>query len=126
MENVMANILIVDDHDYVRSSIRTTLEKENHSITEADDGSTAIEEIKKKDIDLIIMDIVMSNKGGIETLMDLRKEQHIPEVIMITGQVKTDSLAFHNLIAQFGARHLLYKPFRKDELLNVVHEVLKI
>lgn len=122
----MANILVADDHKSVRTSLRKILENNNHKVMEAEDGVEAIEVLQENDIDLLVMDIYMNNKGGIETLLDLSVTRSGLNVILITGIPKTDSEAFTNLISHLGAKHILYKPFKKSEIIEAVNDVLKI
>ncbi len=121
----MANILIVDDVPVIRKNIIRTLEKYNHSIMEASNGIEALKLLHEKNFDLIILDIMMPNKGGIETLLDIKNIKSLKKII-ITGVIQTDSEAFHNLINQFGVKKILFKPFTKKQLVDAIDEVLKI
>ena len=120
----MANILIVDDVPVIRKNITRTLEKYQHSIMEASNGVKALKLLHEKKFDLIILDIMMPNKGGIETLLDIKNIQSLKKII-ITGVIQTDSEAFHNLINQFGVKKILFKPFTKKQLVDAIDEVLK-
>ena len=81
----MYNILVVDDDKEIVKAIEIYLGKENYKIIKAYDGEQALEEIKKNEIQLVILDIMMPNKDGLETLEEIRKEKNIP-VIMLSAK----------------------------------------
>ena len=118
----MANILIVDDAQDIRANLKKILEKENHAIFEADNGYDCLKIIHNNNIDLVILDIFMPEKGGIDTLMEI-KSLDIKKII-ITGMPLSESDAFYNLISHYGAQKILFKPFKKVELLSSVAEAM--
>jgi CheY-like chemotaxis protein len=120
----MANILIVDDIPVIRKSVCRILKKAGHNIIEASNGVEGLEEIRKNDIDIIILDIIMPEKGGVETLIELNEYKKLKK-ILITGINIPQSDAFKKLIDHFGAQVLLHKPFKKEELLKAVEQALK-
>lgn len=120
----MANILIVDDAPEVRFNLKKTLEKENHTIFEANNGIDCLNIIHNNNIDLVILDIFMPEKGGIDTLMEI-KSLSIKKII-ITGMPLSESDAFYNLINHYGAQKILFKPFKKMELIDSVANALKV
>jgi YesN/AraC family two-component response regulator len=120
----MATILIVDDIDYVRKSIRSILQAKGYTILEASDGNEAIELIRKNKIDLLITDVVMPKKGGIEALLEHRDELAQTKKIIITGEVTKQSTAFVTLASTLGVKKVLYKPFEKEELVSAVEELI--
>ena len=119
----MAKILIVDDSAEIRNSIIRTLEKFNHQTFEASNGIEALKLLRETKIDLLILDIMMPAKGGIETLLEIKNFKNLKKII-ITGVVLTDSDAFRNLIDHYGAQKILFKPFKKQELLDTINELL--
>jgi two-component system response regulator VanR len=120
----MANILIVDDIAQIRKNISRVLIKEGHKINEACNGVEALNIIKNGDIDLIILDIMMPEKGGLETLIELSEFKKVKK-ILITGINVPQSDAFSRFMVHFGAKSLLQKPFKKTELLEAVNNALK-
>ncbi len=73
----MYNILVVDDDKEIVKAIEIYLEKENYFIYKAYDGEEALEQIKNNEIHLVILDIMMPKKDGIETLEEIRKKTKI-------------------------------------------------
>ena len=81
----MYNILVVDDDKEIVKAIEIYLGKENYQIYKAYDGEQALKQIQKNEIHLIILDVMMPNKDGIETLEEIRKDKNIP-VIMLSAK----------------------------------------
>ena len=120
----MAKILVVDDIDYLRKSLVTILNHEGHKVMEAPNGKEAEIIIRSNPPDILIVDVVMPEKGGVELLIDLKKELRSIKTIVMSGRVTGETEAFNNLITQYGARHFLLKPFHKKELLAAVNDLL--
>ena len=81
----MYNILVVDDDKEIVKAIEIYLGKENYKIYKAYDGEQALKQVQQNEIHLIILDIMMPNKNGIETLEEIRKDKNIP-VIMLSAK----------------------------------------
>ena len=120
----MANILVADDEELARFTIREILEAEGHSVIEAKNGNEAIALFNKQPTDLIITDIIMPDKEGIETIIELKREHPEVKIIAISGGGRTRNLDFLDLAKRYGADVILAKPFSEDELLGALGEVL--
>lgn len=120
----MARILVVDDEDLVRTTLRQMLEKDGHEVLEAVNGNEALEVFGKQKADLVITDIVMPEKEGIETIVELRKLEPDLKIVAISGGGRTENFDFLDLAKKFGADNVLAKPFKMDEIRNVVGEIL--
>ena len=116
----MYNILVVDDDKEIVKAIEIYLGKENYKIIKAYDGEQALEEIKKNEIQLVILDIMMPNKDGIETLEEIRKEKTIP-VIMLSKSEDVDKINGLNV----GADDYVTKPFNPVELIARVNALIR-
>ena len=79
----MARILIADDEEVVRDFARRILEEDNHTILEASNGNEVIRILKDERIDLLITDLVMPGKGGMEILMELKSNQPGLKIMVI-------------------------------------------
>ncbi len=121
----MANILIVDDVIDVRKSILRTLKNFNYTLFEASNGLEALDILKKNKIDLMILDILMPEKGGIDTLLDLKKNNSDIKIIIITGLDLPKNSAATRLMEQFGTKKILIKPFKGKALIDAINNVLK-
>ena len=120
----MSSILIIDDEVQIRVMIRRILEKAGYDVYEASDGKQGIKQFRDKPTDLVITDIIMPEKEGLETILDLRNDFPKIKIIAISGGGKTGLPNFLPAAKKFGAIRTLPKPFGKDELLNLVKEVM--
>jgi CheY-like chemotaxis protein len=120
----MAKILIIDDEEQVRLYLRRILEPEGHEVVEAPDGKVGLQLYREEPFDLIITDVFMPEKEGLETIRELRSEYPEVKIIAISGGGRNIDLDFLPLAKQFGALRTLTKPFDRQEMLNAVQEVL--
>jgi YesN/AraC family two-component response regulator len=100
------------------------LEREGHEVMDAPDGKVGIELYRKEPADVVITDIIMPDKEGLETIMDLRREYPEVKVIAISGGGRVKSGDYLHMAAKFGAQLTLTKPFEQEELLEAVRELL--
>lgn len=119
-----AQILLVDDEDMVRVQIRSSLELEGHEAREASNGREAIEMLDGYKPDLMITDILMPEKEGIETIMEVRQKYADIKIIAISGGVRTESMDFLKIAKRLGADLALPKPFGRQQLLTLVNQLL--
>lgn len=117
-------VLIVDDDPTVRRVVREMLSRAGYVVDSVSSGTEALAEVRNQSYDLLVLDIVMPEKGGIETMMEMRRAHSTIPVIVITGRVNTGDDAFRGLVQQFGAKAILRKPFRKSELLETIESVV--
>ena len=120
----MARILIMDDEEIVRRSIRVMLEREGHMVFEAIDGNEGMELFKDIKPDLLIIDIFMPEKDGLEIIRDVRKEDKNARILAITGGGSTGDLDFLPQAQAFGAQEILRKPFLQEELMDALNRIL--
>ena len=117
-----AVILIVDDDSSIRSLVRLQLETEGYSVLEASGGLEALEIAKSnRDIDLIILDIMMPDISGIEMCERLRAFSVVPVLFLTARTQQEDKLAAYSI----GGDRFLTKPFLKEELVTKVHSLLR-
>ena len=117
------SILLIDDEEPFRSVLRQVLQNAGYEVIEAANGAEGIRSFLEKPADMIITDIIMPEKEGIETIIELK--QNYPDVKLIAmsggGWYGTD-IDF-DMAKKLGA-HTLNKPFALQELLDVVGELL--
>src|SRR6476620_11165929 len=114
----MARILIIEDDDAVREMLRLTLTLSNHTVVEARNGQEGLNVFSKTKPDLLILDIVMPEKEGLEVLMDLRKKDPSVKVIAISGGGRRTATDYLKMAKLMGASKVLEKPFSSDALLG--------
>jgi DNA-binding response OmpR family regulator len=119
----MSTILVIDDSDHFRSGIVQVLESEEYKVLELSDGKDLEEMLEKEEVDLILMDVVMPERGGVATMMDVKEKLSVP-VVLMTGKVRKDSEAFQMLLQNIGSEEILYKPIRREELLKTISKYI--
>ncbi len=120
----MARVLIIDDESNVRSMLRRMLHQAGHQVSEASNGAEGIKLYEQDQPDLIITDILMPEKEGIETIIALHRANPDLPIIAISGGGRLGGTDFLCSAQLLGARHTLSKPFRGDQLLSAVSESL--
>ena len=120
----MANILVIDDDAQVRAVLREILEPEGHSVTEAPDGQVGVRICPEKHPELVITNIIMPEKDGLETIRELKRDYPDLKIIAISGCDNGDKKGYLSLAEAYGAAHTFEKPFDPDELRHCVSEML--
>lgn len=117
-----ATILVVDDELFFRQLYRDLLSEAGHKVEVYDNGDDAVVRMSAGDIDLVLTDMVMPGRCGLEVLRAARALVDPPEVILVTGHASLES-AIHAL--KNGARDYLVKPFNPEELKHLVKTCLE-
>jgi len=115
------NILVVDDEKLIRNVIKDYLEHDNMTVHEAENGKVALRVFKEEKIDLIILDIMMPEMDGYETLKEIRKLSDTPVIMLTAMKEEIDKLHSFDL----GVDDYVTKPFSPRELTARVKAVLK-
>ncbi|HEY1720015.1 MAG TPA: response regulator [Magnetospirillaceae bacterium] len=120
----MAHILVIDDEPGVRSMIRDTLEPE-HTIAEAADGIEGMQKFATETFDLVIVDIIMPEQEGLETLLQIHRLRADQKIIAISGGGRTGTIEFLRLAENIGVTKTLKKPFSPAVLRDAVRFCLR-
>ena len=120
----MARILIIDDEELVRVSLRKILETAGHDVVEAADGREGLERYRENPADVVITDIIMPHIEGIETIQTLKQEYPDVKIIAISGGGEIDKKTLLTWAAEIGAQGVLAKPFKPKEIVDAVRRVL--
>ena len=121
----MAHILVIDDEVQIREVLRTVLERVGYSVTEAADGNEGLQIFAEGAIDLVVTDIIMPEKGGIDTIMDLRRDFPEAKIIAISGGGMCGDVSYLDMAMGVGADRAIGKPFVLDEFLEAVETLLQ-
>lgn len=117
----MYNILVCDDDKEIVQAIEIYLAKEGYNVLKAYDGEEALKVLNKNTIHLVILDIMMPNKDGIETLNEIRKNTSIPVIMLSAKSEDEDKIKGLNL----GADDYVTKPFNPLELIARVNSGIR-
>ena len=120
----MPRILVIDDDDQLRASIRQMLELSEYEVNEASDGDEGIKAYQKNPYDLVITDLIMPKKEGIETILELRRDYPEAKIIAMSGGGYGGPDNYLYMAQKFGVNSTLLKPFGREELLNAVKDTL--
>jgi DNA-binding NtrC family response regulator len=123
----MARILVVDDEPLVRGFLRRCLENLGHEVVELDDGKHASRTHAEHPVDLMITDLFMPNRDGLQTIFDLH--QNCPElrIIAISGGGTDSRFSGSDMLriaSRLGACKILEKPFGINRFRETVNDVL--
>jgi DNA-binding NtrC family response regulator len=111
-------ILLVDDEKTMVKYLSRRLIKRGFDVSVAYSGLSALEEIKKIDFDLVLLDVLMPEMDGIETLKEIKKIKPETEVIMLTGHASVE-VGIEGM--KSGAFNYIMKPFDPDELVKEIN-----
>tara|TARA_B100000780_G_scaffold268140_1_gene225826 strand:+ start:384 stop:1061 length:678 start_codon:yes stop_codon:yes gene_type:complete len=120
MDDFLAHILVVDDDDGIRSLVKKYLNENEYLITTADSAEDAIEKIEIIKFDLIILDIMMPGKSGLEFIQENKVKLYTP-IILLTAKGMADERVEG---LEIGADDYLPKPFEPKELLLRIKNIL--
>lgn len=121
----MARILVVDDEEPLRVLLRTMLERDGYEVEDAPNGIVAMRLLRDHPADLVIMDILMPEKEGIETIQEVRAAYPDTKIIAISGGGQIGPESYLEMARSFGAHRTLNKPVDRDVLLETVRELLE-
>ncbi|MBI5559658.1 MAG: response regulator [Deltaproteobacteria bacterium] len=113
-----AKILVVDDEETVGLGISEILKDEGFEAAYVIDGFRAVEEIKRKDYDIVFMDIVMPGMNGLETFREIKKIRPGAKVILFTGYFKDAVDAISEGVREGMIDEFIRKPYFADEIIR--------
>jgi len=120
----MPSILLIEDDELFRSTLAEALSSHGYTVTQASDGEEGVKMYKARPTDLVLTDVVMPNKEGIATVLELRRAYPSLGIIAMSGGFASDAPLYLQLAGGLGADRTLRKPFPLPVLLQTVKEVL--
>lgn len=120
----MSRILVIDDEPAIRTVLQTMLTREGYTVVCAKNGKAGLEAFTQDKPDLVITDIIMPEKEGIEIIQTIRKTDPQIPVIAISGGGRAANVDFLPLATKFGATATLGKPFGATKLLDLVRSLM--
>jgi CheY-like chemotaxis protein len=121
----MARILVIDDEELIRETIRMKLEQSGHEVIEAGNGVEGLLALEQHAVDLVVTDIIMPEQEGIETIRRIRDRDPNVGIIAISGGGRTRNFGFLEFAKKLGANCALSKPFTGTQLLALVEDTLE-
>lgn len=118
-------VLIIEDDELVRLTCRNLLKKEGHEVLEAENGAAGVDCFKKEKPDLVITDILMPDKEGLETIIEIRAINPDAKILAISSGGSTQNMSFLKMAKELGATYALKKPLKPDQLVAVTREMIK-
>lgn len=116
----MAKILVIDDDAHMRRLVARALGRLSHEVFEASDGQKGLDQFAVHRPDIVITDLLMPEKEGIETIRELRRLAPAVRIVAMSGGGTDNNSIFLGMAKALGADAVLAKPFRVDELLRVI------
>lgn len=120
----MARILLMDDDEQLRRLLQRVLEGAGHVVFAAGDGNAGLALLEAVDPQVVVTDIVMPDREGLETIGELRKRRPDLPVVAMSGNCDAGSGDYLRIAAALGARRTLGKPFAPQALVDAVAELL--
>ncbi|MBN2341353.1 MAG: response regulator [Deltaproteobacteria bacterium] len=120
----MSKILVIEDDNAVRLSLQMMLEDGGYAVCVAENGEDGIEKFRQEPADLVITDLFMPKKEGIETISELKRDYPNIKIIAISGGGQHIPGGFLVFAKKLGAVHTFQKPIDNEELLQVVRSLL--
>lgn len=117
----MYNILVCDDEKEIVSAISIYLQKEGYNVLKAYNGEEALKIIRDNEVHLVVLDIMMPKKDGIETLKEIREEKCLPVIMLSAKSEDEDKIEGLDL----GADDYVTKPFNPSELIARVNSNIR-
>ena len=128
---IMTTVLIIDDDEDVREALSTALQLENFETLEAPHGDYGLRLLEKHEVDVVVTDIFMPEKEGLETIVDAKQRWPELRIIAISGgpgatrRMGVDGgHDFLPVAKDLGADRVMKKPFLPSELIQVIGELL--
>lgn len=120
----MANILVIDDDVQILWVLRKILEKAGHKVISATDGEMGMQLYRNAPYDLLITDMIMPHKSGINLISDILREYPDAKIIAISGGGAIEAERYLQIAKSLGVASTITKPFSMQSLLEAVNGVL--
>lgn len=120
----MPKILVIDDDEQVRALLHEILARAGFEVVEAANGAEGVRAYRSAPSDLIITDLIMPEKEGVETILELRSEFPSARIVAISGGGRNGAKDYLAIASRLGARRVVAKPFSRHEILDAIQAAL--
>ena len=121
----MSKILIIDDEPYILLMLKKMLEKAGYEVDLASNGKEGLDLFEQHSADLVITDIIMPDKEGLEIILEMKKKRPDLKIIAISGGGRISPESYLECAAHFGASRVFQKPFKQKEIVSAVNELIE-
>ncbi len=123
-EKRLAKIVFIDDNEKLREMIKCLLEGEGYEVFTTGDGNLGVQIVKEQKPELLITDILMPDKEGLEIINELRQADSNLKILAVSGGGMITADQYLTLANALGADKVLSKPFLNEELLATISELI--
>ena len=120
----MRRILIIDDEPYILLMLKKMLERAGYEVDLASNGREGMAVFEQDSADLVITDIIMPDKEGLELILEMKKKRPELKIIAMSGGGRISPESYLECARHFGAEKVFQKPFRQKEIVSAVKELL--
>jgi len=117
-------ILVIEDDEQMCSMLKRVLENAGYTVIDAPDGKAGMKLYRENGADLVITDLIMPEKEGIETIRELKQDNPDVKIIAISGGGIIKSEDYLQIAERLGVQRTLAKPFKNEEILEAVNELI--
>jgi YesN/AraC family two-component response regulator len=119
----MAKILVIDDEEQIRGLLKRIFQAQGHMVITADNGAVGLKMMAQEPFDLVITDIFMPEKEGMETIIEIKRDFPAVKILAVSGGDSQGS-DYLPMTRSLGADASLNKPFSNDDIVNLVNGLL--
>ena len=120
----MKQILIIDDEPDILMMLKKMMERAGFEVDVANNGDSGLKLFNNNSIDLVITDILMPEKEGLEIIREMKKNKPELKIIAISGGGRISASSYLDTATRFGADRAFQKPFRQAEIVGAVKELI--
>ena len=121
----MQRILIIDDEPHILLMLKKMLERAGYEIELATNGNEGLDRFTRMPSDLVITDIIMPDKEGLETIREMKRMRPDLKIIAMSGGGKISADNYLGTAKIFGASRIIEKPFTQQHMVATVNELLE-
>ncbi|MDD9900552.1 MAG: response regulator [Alphaproteobacteria bacterium] len=118
-------VLIIDDDELIRLSVTNVLKKNGLTALQAENGHVGVEIFKRDNPAIVITDMLMPDKEGLETISEIRALSPKAKIIAISGGGNTQNMSFLQLAQKIGADKIISKPLKPSDLMAAIKDLLQ-
>ena len=121
----MRKVLIIDDEPYILLMLKKMLEKAGYEVLLASNGKEGMALFEQHAADLVITDIIMPDKEGLEIILEMKRQRPDLKIIAISGGGRISPESYLECATHFGASRVFQKPFKQKELVAAIDELIE-